>query len=275
MCIAAIAWQWSPKRPLVIAANRDEYFERPAAAAAFWPDTDILAGRDLAVTEEPGTWLGITRSGRFAFLTNVRKPSEVRPDAPSRGPLVARYLAGAMSAAHYAAEVHDRRGRYNGFNLLVGTLGSEHVPGDCWYLHSRDDAPCRLQPGIYGLSNAALDTPWPKVQRLVGAFTIGILQHTDPVHLLTPLRDPAPAPDEVLPQTGVSAEWERALSPIFIRTERYGTRSSTVIDVNGPSVHFIERRWSSTAVASEVPFEDSHFQFDLNSLPLQHPQLPA
>jgi uncharacterized protein with NRDE domain len=276
MCVAAIAWEWTAGRPLVIAGNRDEYFERPTAPAAFWQGNDILAGRDLALAE-PSTWLGITRSGRFALLTNVRKPSEVRPDAPSRGPLAARFLAGSMSAQAYTHEVAEKRSRYNGFNLIAGTLGNAVHGRDCWVMHSRDEAPYRLKPGIYGLSNAALDTPWPKVQRLVGAFTIGLLQHTDPAELLTPLRDPAFAPDEALPQTGVSPEWERALSPIFIRTGRYGTRSSTVIDVTGRAVQFIERRWPGPQAEGTEPFEDTRIAFDLLPQPYSQsqPQLPA
>ena len=271
MCVAAIAWQCAPGRPLVLVANRDEYFDRPTAAAEFWPGTDLLAGRDLASPDEASTWLGITRGGRFALLTNLRQASEVRPDAPSRGPLVARYLAGQISASDYATQVHAKRERYNGFNLLIGQLETNHTAADCWYVHSKHEAPLHLPPGIYGLSNAALDTPWPKVQKLVGGFTISLAQHRDSIQLLSPLFDAKQAPLSLLPQTGVSLEWERALSAIFIRTARYGTRASTVIDVQREHTYVIERSWqapcpSDQASLLESPtFSDRSFYFE-NSL---------
>ena len=275
MCIAAIAWQSSAGRPLVIVSNRDEYYNRPTAAARFWPGTDILAGRDLAI-EEPSTWLGITRQGRFALLTNVRKPSEARPHALSRGPLVARFLAGTCSPQRYLNSLLEKAGRYNGFNLLVGTIANEQQTSECWFLHSKEPAARRLQPGIYGLSNASLDTAWPKVQRLVGSFTLELMQRMTPHRLLSVLQDDTPACWDTLPQTGVSAQWERALSPTFIKTERYGTRSSTLIDVSGNKVNFMERRWKQTLPKEKLlntPFQDSVFTFTLTTT--LYPHQPA
>jgi len=275
MCIAAIAWQCSADRPLVLAANRDEYYSRPAAKAAFWPGTDILAGMDLAI-DEPSTWLGITRRGRFALLTNVRKPSEARPDAPSRGSLVARFLAGTSTPEHYLNQLQEKYGRYNGFNLLLGTLANTQQTAECWFLHSKDQTARRLLPGVYGLSNASLDTPWPKVQRLVGAFTIELMKRPASTHLLALLQNTLQASPEILPQTGVSAQWERVLSSIFIKTERYGTRASTLIDIRGNSVNFIERCWSPSAndvAHSTAFFEDSAFTFNLTTA--FHPHQPA
>ena len=275
MCIAAIAWQSSAGRPLVIVSNRDEYYNRPTAAAGFWPGTDILSGRDLAI-EEPSTWLGITRKGRFALLTNVRKPSEARPDAPSRGPLVAQFLAGTCSPQRYLEGLLEKAGRYNGFNLLVGTIANSQQTAECWFFNSKELAPRPLQPGIYGLSNASLDTAWPKVQRLVASFTLELMQRMNPSRLLNVLQDNTPACWNTLPQTGVSAQWERALSPIFIKTERYGTRSSTLIDVSGNKVNFMERRWQQpcrTEKLTNTLFQESVFTFNLTTT--LYPHQPA
>jgi uncharacterized protein with NRDE domain len=259
MCIAAIAWQWSRGRSLVIATNRDEFYHRASAALHEWPQGGVFAGRDLALDED-GTWLGISRNGRFALLTNVRNPAEVRPDAPSRGPLAAQYLKGEQTPADYIAQIAARRQRYNGFNLIVGdtAIGRE----DCWFLHSRDAAPQRLAPGLYGLSNAALDTPWPKVQKLAGRFAVELIQHRALPAMLDLLRDNTPASDSDLPQTGIALEWERALSPIFIATERYGTRASTVLEVAGQHATMIERRYPPDC-ASDEPYADKQVTFEI------------
>ena len=158
MCLIVFAWQVIPGMPLVAAANRDEFYERPAAPAAWWEDhPHVYAGRDL---QGGGTWLGITRDGRFAALTNIRAPSERRLDAPSRGRLVANYLTGQATAEEYVAELAAQDDVFNGFNLLVGD--NEKV---IWF-SNRGQADVRngqrLQPGIYGLSNGLLDAPWPR-----------------------------------------------------------------------------------------------------------------
>jgi uncharacterized protein with NRDE domain len=205
MCVAAFAWQWRPEMPLLLAANRDEYYARAAAPLAFWPGSNVAAGRDLAV-DVPSTWLGITRTGRFALLTNVRDPAERRPDAPTRGALVADFLNGLDDPADYMATVLAKARRYNAFNLIVGSVGAMH--SDCWALHSLDDTPQRLQPGIYGLSNAKLDTPWPKVRKLVADFTLAAAGRANDAALFKLLSDATPAAERELPNTGVSPEWE-------------------------------------------------------------------
>jgi uncharacterized protein with NRDE domain len=246
MCIAAFAWQWRPEMPLLLAANRDEYYARASAPLAFWPHSNIAAGRDLAV-DVASTWLGMTRTGRFAFLTNVRHPAERRPDAPTRGALVADFLSSLDDPADYMAAVAAKARRYNAFNLIVGSVGAMH--SECWALHSLDDAPQRLRPGIYGLSNAKLDTPWPKVRKLVADFTLAAAGGAPDATLFKLLADVTPAAERELPNTGVSPEWERVLSPVFIATDRYGTRASTVLRVTrgelGTDIRIKERSFKS------------------------------
>ena len=158
MCLLIFAHQLSADYPLMVAANRDEFYARPTAPAAFWPEyPGLLAGRDL---EQGGTWMGVTREGRFAAVTNYRDPDVAMPAPRSRGELPLDYLAGSTTPASYLAELAKRGGEYAGFNLLVGDRDS------LWYFaNSGGQAPRALSPGLYGLSNARLDTPWPKVER--------------------------------------------------------------------------------------------------------------
>lgn len=269
MCVVAFAWQWRPEMPLLLAANRDEYYARASAPLAFWPSTNIAAGRDLAV-DVPSTWLGMTRTGRFAFLTNVRDPAERRPDAPTRGALVADYLAGLDDPADYIAKVRDKSRRYNAFNLIVGSVGAMH--SDCWALHSLDDVPQRLAPGIYGLSNAKLDTPWPKVRKLVADFTLAAAGRAGDATFFKLLADSSRPPELELPQTGVSLEWERALSAIHIATDRYGTRASSVLrvarSISGTDISFKERTFQS-GESADGPVLDHVLQFALEPQPFK------
>jgi len=225
MCLLLFAWRVHEEYPLVLAANRDEFYERPSASADFWEDApDILAGRDL---KEGGTWLGITRSGRIAALTNYRDPASLKADAPSRGKLVSGYLRGEKAAERYLAELAPDAGRYNGFNLLVGDgFGLQYF--------SNRGAPKLLEPGIYGISNSLLDVPWPKVllgKRKLAALLAGKGKLTTEGFFRL-LSDRSRPPDDQLPETGVGREWERILSPLFIQSPAYGTRSATVILVD-------------------------------------------
>jgi uncharacterized protein with NRDE domain len=221
MCLILVAWRAHPDFPLVVAANRDEFFARPTAPAGWWDEApDILAGRDL---QAGGTWLGVNRRGVFAGLTNFRDPSRQRPDAPSRGALVAAGLAGEAPVAERLAWLARHGGAYNGFNLIFSDSRElavhESVSGNGQV----------LGPGIYGLSNHLLDTPWPKVVAAKSRLHTALESLPDTAALLALLRDDRPAPDDALPRTGVSLEWERLLSAAFIRAPGYGTRSSTVI----------------------------------------------
>ena len=235
MCLIVFAWQVIPGMPLIAAANRDEFYDRPSISANWWKDhPNVYAGRDL---KAGGTWLGITREGRFAAITNIRAPSERRTDAPSRGQLVADFLTGAMTPEAYIAGLASRAAQYNGFNLLVGDANRL-----VWYSNRADDPRSGrpLEPGIYGLSNATLDTPWPKVIRTKAQFASLLCQGAPKEAYFEMLTDTTPASECRLPDTGVGREWEKVLSPVFIESPTYGTRSSTVVqlyDQNGAALH--------------------------------------
>jgi len=227
MCLIVFAWQVVPGIPFVLAGNRDEFFQRPTAPAAWWQDhPQVYAGRDL---EGGGTWLGITRDGRFAALTNIRAPSERRTDVRSRGMLVADYLTGDATPEAYIAEVAGEADRYNGFNLIVGTR--ERM---VWY-NSREREDSRngkpLAPGIYGLSNGSLDTSWPKVVRTKAQFASLLCQGAPCEAYFEMLADTTRASDCRLPKTGVDLELERMLSAVCIDSPTYGTRSSSVVQI--------------------------------------------
>lgn len=222
MCLIVFAWRPGHALPLIVAANRDEFYARPTQALAAWEDAPgVHAGRDL---EAGGTWLGVGPGGRFAALTNIRDPGQ--PLGPrSRGELVATYLRGDLSVEAYLDQVASRSAQYSGFNLLVGDsrqLG---------YLHAGEAAPRVLEPGVYGLSNAGLDTPWPKLVKARSRME-GMLDDPDPQRLLELLGDGEPAPEVDLPETGVGLATEKLLSSVFIASQNYGTRASTVLIVD-------------------------------------------
>lgn len=250
MCLILFAWQAHPDYPLVVAANRDEFFARPTAAADFRADApDVLAGRDL---QAGGTWLGVARDGRFAALTNYRDPSHNKTDAPSRGELVSRFLSGGQTPRRYLADLENGAESYNGFNLLCGDLA------ELGWFSNRGAGGRMLAPGVYGLSNHLLDTPWPKVARGKAALSAALPALPDEAPLFALLRDERAAPDDALPRTGLSPEWERRLSAAFIRAPGYGTRSATVllIDKTGKA-RFTEQ----TFLPDAVPGERREFEF--------------
>ena len=240
MCLILIGAMQHPHYKLVIAANRDEFYERPTAPASFWEDAPrLLAGRDL---KAGGTWLGITTNGRMAAITNYRDPASLKNNAPSRGKLVSDFLLGNESPVDYLAMLEKRAGRYNGFNLILGQ-GDE-----LFWFSNRGEGPEELTPGIHGLSNRLLDTPWPKVTR--GKDALARILSEEKIGLSDALFEmlaDRSFPDAVhLPDTGVGTELERILSPIFIASPGYGTRSSTVIMVDQEgNVIFIERTYGS------------------------------
>lgn len=225
MCTLLFATGVHPRYRLVLAANRDELYARPSASAHWWADApQVFAGRDRLAG---GTWLGVTRGGRWAALTNVRDPKDVRVGGPSRGELVAAYLRGDAPPGAYLRALVPALPRYAGFNLVVGDADG------AWYLSDREGAPRPLPPGLYGVSNAQLDTPWPKVMRgkaglaeLVAGEEIGLQA------LLGVVSDRTPAPDEALPDTGVGLALERLLSPLFVATPAYGTCCQTALLVD-------------------------------------------
>ncbi|MDX1591296.1 MAG: NRDE family protein [Balneolaceae bacterium] len=225
MCLTVFAFQTDNQYPLIFATNRDEFYDRPAEPATFWYDhPKLLAGRDL---KAGGTWLGITTDHRFAAITNYRDINNIKENAPSRGDIVSDYLTSDMTAPEFIKELRKDAELYNGFNLIAGTTT------ELWYYTNVKDEMKRIKPGIHTLSNAFLDTPWPKTEKAREGFTDlmrdegkGEIPRTE---LFSILQDQEKFPDEKLPSTGLSPEMERLVSSIFITSDTYGTRCSTVI----------------------------------------------
>ncbi|HET6837095.1 MAG TPA: NRDE family protein [Gemmatimonadales bacterium] len=251
MCLLLLALDSHPHYQLIVAANRDEFYDRPTASAHFWSDAPaVLGGLDL---QAGGTWLGVDRRGRFAAVTNYRQGERETPAPRSRGLLVSEYLKGNSGTRQFMESVERDAGLYNGFNLIAGDAGG------LFYYSNREGRIRRLQPGVYGLSNHLLDTPWPKVSATKSAF--GALLRERGAELTTELfallADRQRAPDGQLPATGISQEWEQLLSSAFIASDRYGTRSSTVVlfGRNG-SIRFIERNFGPGGVpGADAPFQ--------------------
>ncbi|MGH8436799.1 MAG: NRDE family protein [Pseudomonas sp.] len=221
MCLIVFAWRPEHALPLVVAANRDEFYARPSLPLSVWKDAPgVIAGRDL---EAGGTWLGVGPQGRFAALTNIRNPRQP-PAGRSRGELVAEFLRSQQTPETYLAELAQRASDYPGFNLLVGSTD------EFWHFNSWEGLPQRLSSGIYGLSNAGLDTPWPKLQRAKLALAERLDAPRAPA-LLELLADPQQAPEAALPETGIGLATERLLSSIFIASSSYGTRASSALIV--------------------------------------------
>jgi uncharacterized protein with NRDE domain len=246
MCTLLLAWQVDPGYPLILAANRDEFYQRPTAPAGYWRDaSQVFAGRDLV---HGGSWLGVTTGGRLAALTNYREPHEARRDAPSRGELVSGFLRQDLAAGGYLERLRPKASSYSGFNLLLGDLEG------LYHYSNKTDRVLPIPRGIHGVSNHLLDTPWPKVvrgkealARVVGAGNFAVEDIFDI------LADRTPAPDERLPDTGIGLERERLLSSIFIASESYGTRCSTVLLVDRErQATFIERTFESGVARDET-----------------------
>ncbi|MFZ7128564.1 MAG: NRDE family protein [Desulfobacterales bacterium] len=236
MCLLLIAYRTHPDISLVLAANRDEFYDRPTFPMARWPDAPhVIAGRD---GREGGTWLGVTESGRVAALTNLRDPSRLSEDARSRGELPADFLRGRDSAMTYLQRIRRNRGRYNGFNLVVGDGES------LLYYSNRQDAIVPVAPGIHGLSNHLLNSPWPKVLavKAAAARLLNAGGAEDVGRWFDMLSDSSRPPDLSLPDTGVGLEWERILSAIFIRSDGYGTRSTSLVFFTSTGgIRFLEK----------------------------------
>jgi uncharacterized protein with NRDE domain len=248
VCLILVGWRAHPDYPLVLAANRDEFFARPTAGASFWSDRpELLAGRDL---QAGGTWLGLSRSGRIAALTNYRDGRAQQAAKVSRGVLVAEFLRGGSPPSAFGDALKADGREFSGFNLLAGD-GKEL----CCYSNVNGELH-RLTPGIYGLSNHFLDTPWPKVTEGKSALASAIDALPEVTRIFSLLANDAVQPDRLLPNTGVSADWERLLSAAFVRGPGYGTRSSTVITVDRRGrATFTERIWNRGAeLASEARF---------------------
>lgn len=238
MCL--IAWHWQPDSPtkLLLVANRDEFYARPTAALHWWADADILAGRDL---QAGGTWLGVSRSGRLAALTNHRDPTHQRADAPSRGELVSAFLRSDLSAEAYLQILSEHASDYNPFNLLV--YDGTHLLG----LESRHTRVLTLPAGVGAVSNADFQTPWPKLNGLTNGLQQQLSQgQTSDAELLALLQDRRIAADADLPATGVPLPLERALSAAFVALPDYGTRACSVVRLRDDQVEFTEQGFDAS-----------------------------
>jgi uncharacterized protein with NRDE domain len=244
MCLIIFAYDVHPHYRLVLAANRDEFYDRPTAPLHYWEDNpEVLAGRDLKLM---GTWLGVTRHGRLAALTNYRDPRQIIDGFPSRGDLVADFLLGTMGPSEYLQEIRAEADAYNGFNLIVGDRNSLYYASNrgIWFRSLG-----------YGLSNHMLDTPWPKVSSSLARFkTLMTAQKMDIIPELEDiLKDRERPPDDQLPDTGVGLEWERRLAPIFISSLSYGTRCSSLLTISHTGrIHFKEIRWEQDQAPPHV-----------------------
>jgi uncharacterized protein with NRDE domain len=242
MCLIGVAFRAHPKYELVLAANRDEFHDRPTAAAAAWVDhPQIFGGRDL---RQKGGWLAVSTAGRLAAVTNVRRMVPPEPGAPSRGKLVAEFLQGGAGAAEFAAALAERAEEYSGFNLLLYD-GAElrYVTNAKGF---RDEA---VAPGVHALSNATLDTPWPKTRRLQQALEAWCADKWEtPTPLFKALADRTPGADAELPDTGVGKQLEKMLSAPFIVNPNYGTRCSTVVAFGGGRIDFTEQRFERSGL---------------------------
>jgi uncharacterized protein with NRDE domain len=244
MCLILLALDVHPDYSLIVAANRDEFYDRPTARAAFWTDAPwVLAGRDL---KAGGTWLGVDRRGRFAAVTNYRQGQREGEAPRSRGHLVSDYLTGPLDGRAHMAGVERDAALYNGFNLIAGDVGG------LFYFSNREGGARELGPGVYGLSNHLLDSPWPKVTAGKSGLTALLAGGGTPTpSLFRLLSDRSQATDDLLPRTGVSPEWERLLSSAFIASEGYGTRSSTVVLVGRDGVVRFEEHGFGPGAAPE------------------------
>lgn len=252
MCLILFAIDAHPRYRLIVAANRDEFYLRPTRAVHFWPEQpNILAGRDL---QSGGTWMGANRSGRWAALTNIRSPKHMDKKGPSRGLLVREYLQGEQSTDEFLAAMSASADEYAGFNMLLGE-------GDQTHFFNSDEQQVRpVGQGIHGLSNASLNSTWPKVVEGRAAMLEALAQGGRPLQerLFDVLRNRQIADDSQLPNTGIELDWERNLSSRFIGLEGYGTRCSTLAfwDRSG-GVRYEERSWNPETgeIASERVFE--------------------
>lgn len=249
MCLIAFAWNAHPDFRLIVAANRDEWHDRPAAPAAWWNDhTDILAGRDMRAG---GTWMGVNRKGRFAAVTNFRDPSDKRSMARSRGELVTAFLANDATPERFLSTTKLQSHEYTGFNLIVGDTSS------IAYFSSLRGEVEILSPGVYALSNHTLNEPWPKVNAAKLALEAVLRAETPEkarqMAIYDFLSDAETPLDSALPDTGVGLAWERVLSPALIVTPTYGTRTSTILSIaNSDEVSFAEHTRAINGSVSSI-----------------------
>ena len=264
MCLILFSYELHPDYRLILAANRDEFYSRPTASLDYWLDHPaVLAGRDL---KGNGTWLGVTRSGRLAAITNYRESAAHMQDAPSRGILIRDFLTENSSPERYLKTVSKKSEAYNGFNLIAGD------PSGLYYYSNRAGRVRQLQPGLYGISNHLIDTAWPKIQRGKGLLKdqLSGREKIDIEKIWQVLADRSLPADEQLPDTGVGLQWERILAPLFISSPEYGTRSSSIVlmEYSGRTT-FMERTFPDGA-NNPGDGETVTYSFEAKPLPRTH-----
>ena len=259
MCLILFSYRLHPDYRLILAANRDEFYNRPTAPLAYWSEhPEVLAGRDLKAN---GTWLGVTRTGRLAAITNYREPAVQIDKAPSRGGLISDFLTGNTSPESYLNAVSKKSSAYNGYNLIAGDRSG------LFYYSNRASSVRQLPPGLYGISNHLIDTAWPKIQRgkrLLQGQLSG-REKLDVEKIWEILADRSLPADDQLPDTGVGLVWERILSPLFISSPDYGTRSSSIVlmEYSGLTT-FMERTFNNDAGAT-APGDTVTYRFDIHN----------
>lgn len=259
MCLIFLSIHQHPNYKLIVAANRDEFYARKTAAAEFWSDhPQIVGGRDLEAVKPDGTcgtWMAINKNGRIAMVTNYRDLKNLKTQAPSRGHLVTDFLLSNDHPEKYLGSIEPNAHLYNGFNLIVGNAE------ELFYLSNYKEGVSKIGNGFHGLSNALLDTPWPKVKN--GKEKMKVLFNEEKIEsakILNALYDDQQAPDDQLPDTGVGLERERMLSSMFIKSPNYGSRCSTVVMIdNNNKVEFIERVYD----LKTFEFAEKNFKFDV------------
>ncbi len=255
MCLIFLSYKQNKEYPLIVLANRDEFYKRPTQTAHYWENSPhILAGKDL---DGGGTWMGITKNGYISMLTNYRDVANIKPNAPTRGKLVSDYLQGEFSPKEYLLALSKTGSTYNGYSLITGSFN------DPWYYSNYEKKIAQLGTGLYGLSNALLDSKWPKIEAGKAALTPLILKKKiDKEALFNLMTNPDLAENNQLPQTGLPIEKERAISSMFINIEGYGTRCTTLIlvDKNG-KVDFTERQYENGLATGK----DNNFTFKLTN----------
>ena len=254
MCLIVFAYKVSPKYPLILIANRDEFYNRPTRKAHYWDKEmhpEILAGKDL---KAGGTWMWVSKNRKWAALTNYRDIENIKNDAPTRGDLVPHFLKSKVSGYEYLLQLKKEAQKYNGFNLLVGD------ENDIFHYSNISDKITKIQPGIHGVSNALLNTPWPKLKRIKEILADKIqINDLSTASLFNLLKDKAKAAESQLPITGLSQELEKEMSSIFIDTKGYGTRCSTLLFINEiGEVKFAERGFDNE---NPTKVEDGTFWF--------------
>lgn len=237
MCLIVFAYKYHPKYPFILAGNRDEFYARPTQKLHIWDSKpNILAGKDL---KDGGTWLGVNQHGRMAAITNHRDLNNIKQSAPSRGNIITKILKSYQPVADQLSDMEPDFPKYNGFNLITGTLD------DLYYVSNEGNHFLKIKPGLYGISNAFLNTPWPKTNQALEDFTHALNGDMPNVNAIFELlSNTTTYPDHTLPKTGLPPEMERAVSSIFIRTDEYGTRSSALLMMdNEGKIRFNEKTY--------------------------------